>query len=78
MQTYVHCEKEGDRGEREERGTLTRDKASIFILHKFWRKKDTTLLTLLLPLTLNKSMTQVCTPEGKSGGFCYFSSPEPF
>lgn len=43
-------ERDGERG----RGTLSEDNASIFILYKFWRKKDAMLLTLLLPLVLNK------------------------
>lgn len=42
-------------------------------------KKDAILLTLLPPLTLNKSISQVivCTVEGKTGSFCDFSPLEP-
>lgn len=59
MNTYVQLQRIGVGGgaERERgRGTLREDKAGIFILYKFWRKKDAILLTLLVPLTISKSV----------------------
>lgn len=59
MNTYVQSQRiRGEEGGKRKRGrgTLREDKAGIFILYKFWRKKDAILLTLLVPLTISKSV----------------------